>query len=52
MTPTISYGITASTEEEELPCLLNLLQKHKGREDEIVLQFDEGSAPTVFITES
>jgi|TARA_R110000824_G_scaffold307678_1_gene495319 hypothetical protein len=52
MSPTISYAVTASTEEEELPLLLDLLQKYKGREDEIVLQFDEGTAPVIFINET
>ena len=52
MSPTISYAVTASTEEEELPLLLDLLQKYKGREDEIVLQFDEGTAPLIFINET
>ena len=30
MSPTISYAVTASTEEEELPLLLDLLQNIKG----------------------
>jgi len=49
MSPSISYAITASTEEEELPRLLILLQKYTRDVDEIVVQFDNGSAPPSFI---
>mgnify|MGYP003132893515 FL=1 len=38
---TISYAITASTEVEELPKLLSLLENSIREEDEIVLQLDK-----------
>jgi len=49
MNPTISYAVTASTEEEELPRLLSLLEEYRRDSDEIVLQFDKGTAKASFI---
>ena len=44
----ISYGLTASTEIDELPQLLQVLVDKIGVNDEIVLQLDEGnSAPGI-----
>jgi len=40
---TISYAITVCNELEELTKLLNFLQLHIRKEDEIVIQYDETS---------
>ena len=40
---TISYAITVCNELEEITKLLNFLQLHIRKEDEIVIQYDESS---------
>ena len=40
---TISYAITVHNEIEELTKLLNFLQLHIRKEDEVVIQYDESS---------